>query len=501
MGGDKVWEYVIVPKTPGDHTIPSLSFSFFNAELGKYETLQTRPLNLHVIRGTDSAASIALLPGSDKQNLVRRGSDIHFIKLSAGDLDKQKKPFYESLWFYLIAGIPVVFNAGVLLYQRKRCGRQEEAAFLRMRRARRRALNRLKAAEKKGGTNARYFYDEAAAALSGYLTERFGLTEIELTGDRLEQALSEKSVPQQVLEETRACLQECDFGRFVSASASADGIQTLLTRIRKNIDALESLRKESGSAHVMLLFSALFLSAWNLQAAASMDAGGLFDKANSEYQAGNFASAERLYLQVLNLGYDSGTLYYNLGNACFKQKRLGDAVYYWEKARERLPADREIRENLELANLLIVDRIEAPDDPLPMRALSGISGFLAIPRAAGLVLSLFVAANILFSLYLLLKNPRSAYRALLGCIGIGALFAVFACSLAWRIYQHDFQKKGIVVAQKIDVRSGPGNENIAVFTLHEGTKVRVHESSRGWYQISLPNGWSGWLQQSALRVF
>jgi tetratricopeptide (TPR) repeat protein len=501
IGGDKVWEYVIVPKTPGDQTIPSLSFSFFNAELGKYETLRTRPLNLHVIRGTDSAASVALLPGSDKQNLVRRGTDIHFIKLTAGDLDKQKRPLYESLWFYLIAGIPLVFNAGAFLYQRKRSGQENQAAFLRVRRARRRALDRLKAAGKKGETDARSFYDEAAAAVSGYLTERFGLTEIELTGDNLERALSEKSVPQQVLEETRACLQECDFGRFVTASASAEKMQQLQARIRKTIDALENAGKASGPARVLFLCLALFLSPWNLQAAPSMDAAGTFARANAEYQSGNYESAERLYLQVLGAGYEGGALYFNLGNACFKQKRLGDAVYYWEKAKERLPADREIRENLELANLLIVDRIEASADPIPLRALSGISGLLAIPQATGLALTLFVAANILFSLYLLLKNPRNAYRALLGCIGVSILFAVFACSLAWRIYEHDFRKKGIVVAQKIDIRSGPGDENIAVFTLHEGTKVRVHESNHGWYQISLPNGWSGWLQQKSLRVF
>ncbi len=43
-----------------------------------------------------------------------------------------------------------------------------------------------------------------------------------------------------------------------------------------------------------------------------------------------------------------------LGNACFKQRKLGEAIYYWEKARRQMPADAEVRENLQLANLLIV---------------------------------------------------------------------------------------------------------------------------------------------------
>jgi len=87
-----------------------------------------------------------------------------------------------------------------------------------------------------------------------------------------------------------------------------------------------------------------------------------------------------------------------------------------------------------------------------------------------------------------------------GCLGIGLLFMIFACSLSWKIYDQDFRQKGVVIGQKVDVRSGPGLENIAVFTIHEGIKVRVHGSANGWYQISLSNGWSGWLPQNDLRI-
>jgi uncharacterized protein YgiM (DUF1202 family) len=165
-----------------------------------------------------------------------------------------------------------------------------------------------------------------------------------------------------------------------------------------------------------------------------------------------------------------------------------------------MPGDRDIRENLELANLLLVDRIDTSADSLPSRFLSGIPALLTIAQGTWLVLSLFVIANILFALFLLLKNPNNSHRALLGCVAVCVLVAILACFLAWQIYEQDFSKKAIVVEQKVDVRSGPGIENIAVFTIHEGIKVRVHESSNGWYQISLPNGWNGWLKQIAIRI-
>jgi tetratricopeptide (TPR) repeat protein len=226
----------------------------------------------------------------------------------------------------------------------------------------------------------------------------------------------------------------------------------------------------------------------------------LFDKGNAAYQEGNFTAAENHYRHVLDMGFENGPLYFNLGNACFKQKKLGAAIYFWEKARLLLPSDREIRENLELANLLIVDQIEIPEDPFPVRFLEGIRDLLTIRQESLLVLGLFLAANILFFLYIVLETSRNAFRAVIGFFIAGALTILLAGSLAWKIYDRDFLKNGVVLEQVVDVLSGPGEENIAVFTLHEGIKVRIHASTNGWCQISLPNGWNGWLPENSVGV-
>jgi hypothetical protein len=239
MGGEKAWEYVIVPTAPGRQTIPPIPFSYFDPEQEKYETIATAVLNLDVIRGADSSDAISGLSGGDKQDLIRRGTDINFIKLSPGSLAEGGSPFYRSLWFYLVLAVPIAFNAGAILYQKQRSKRSEDAEFLISRGAKRKAFKRLKAAEKTGKSDARHFYDQAAAALSGYLAERFNLAEIELTGDKLERMLSEKAVSRETVEKIRACLQECDFGRFVNASNSGEKMHELNGRIRENIELLE----------------------------------------------------------------------------------------------------------------------------------------------------------------------------------------------------------------------------------------------------------------------
>ncbi len=240
IGGDKTWEYVIVPKNPGSQTIPSLSFSYFNAEKDKYETVATAPVTLDVVRGTDGTSSISSLSGSDKQEVTRRGTDINFIKLSAGKFEiKDEEPFYRKSWLYLIIAVPLLFNAGAFWYVRQQSRLAENMNLVRGRNARKKALNNLKTAEKQEKLAARNFYDFAASALSGYLADKFELAEIELTVDNLDRALSRISVPPEIMEETKACLRECDFGRFVSAAQSSEKMKSLSVRIRTNIDSLE----------------------------------------------------------------------------------------------------------------------------------------------------------------------------------------------------------------------------------------------------------------------
>jgi hypothetical protein len=245
IGGEKTWEYVIVPKAPGQQTIPPIVFSFFNADQNRYETASTSELILNVSGGNADAVSAPGLFDINKQGLTRQGTDIRFIKLSAGDFEKEDAPFYRKAWIYLLIAFPVILNASALLYRKQQSRFTDNMDVVRSRKARQNALKLLKTAEREGKSDARRFYDQAASAFSGYLSDKFGLSEIELTGDSLERALSMKSVPHENIEETKGCLEECDFGRFVSAAASADKMAALSARLRKNIDDLEKVTTDS----------------------------------------------------------------------------------------------------------------------------------------------------------------------------------------------------------------------------------------------------------------
>ena len=226
----------------------------------------------------------------------------------------------------------------------------------------------------------------------------------------------------------------------------------------------------------------------------------LFSEGSSHYQKGDFAAAERAYRQLLDAGVESGTVYYNLGNACFKQRKLGEAIYFWEEARQRLASDREVRENLDLANLLVVDRIEEPAQPAVFQFLGSATRALTIHQYSWVILVLFAAANILLGIRAITRSSRTSSLCLAASLASGVLLLMFGCALGWRIYEANSLQHGIIVEQRVDIRSGPGAQNVTVFTVHEGTKVRIRGDAPGWYHVSLANGWVGWLEKSSVRI-
>jgi tetratricopeptide (TPR) repeat protein len=227
----------------------------------------------------------------------------------------------------------------------------------------------------------------------------------------------------------------------------------------------------------------------------------IFDRGNAAYQGGDFAGAEALYRQLLDTGTRSGPLYYNLGNACYKQDRLGEAIYFWEQARRMLPGDRDVAGNLEFSKLMIVDRIEVPEAPFPVRLMNDLVHTLTPDQESWALLILFVLANVLFSIYLLVRRPRIALWCFTSSLAAGLLAVALGGSLVWKIYHESRRQEGVVIEQRVEIRSGPGSDYMTVVTVHEGIMVMIRGEAEDWYQIMLPNGWNGWLPKHSLLVF
>ena len=87
----------------------------------------------------------------------------------------------------------------------------------------------------------------------------------------------------------------------------------------------------------MKKFALLFL-ALALPLFASENCKTLYTGAAS-YKAGDFTSAAEAWQNCVDNGFRSGDLFYNLGNAYFREGRLGFSILNYEKALRMDPAN------------------------------------------------------------------------------------------------------------------------------------------------------------------
>ena len=97
-----------------------------------------------------------------------------------------------------------------------------------------------------------------------------------------------------------------------------------------------------------------------------------FERANAAYNAGSYDTAVMLYNQILANDVESVPLYYNMGNAYYKMREYPMAIYCYEKALKLDPSNDDVRTNLDIANLAIVDKIEPVPQSFIVKGWNGL---------------------------------------------------------------------------------------------------------------------------------
>ena len=225
----------------------------------------------------------------------------------------------------------------------------------------------------------------------------------------------------------------------------------------------------------------------------------LFNKANQLYEEGKYEESIAEYERVVNSGIENGYVYYNLGNAYFKNKRLGRAILSFERAKRLLPRDEDIRANLEYLKLLKVDKIETSKPGWIAQLVIGLHNLFSLVEMTVIVWILYVILCTKIIVFILSQSPklRSAVLHIGGIIL--ALLILTGTSLFVKIQAAESTKTAIVMTTEADARSGPGDEYTKMFTLHEGTEVKIRQSREGWHLISIPGGKGGWIEAEVVE--
>jgi len=229
---------------------------------------------------------------------------------------------------------------------------------------------------------------------------------------------------------------------------------------------------------------------------AQTDLVGAFNRGNEYYRQGQYPQARDQYLEVVAAGVQDPRVYYNLGNACFKAGRLGEAVLWYKRAQRLAPRDPEARANLRLAEALRFDQTSPPGGA--GQWLEELYLFPTLDELC-LVFSLFFLAACGLGGWRLWRGAWAGGWQLAALIGCAALAVAAGGYLGARVYG-ETRPQVVVLAAELSARSGPGPEQPAVFAVREGACLELARREGDWVLVRLPGGLGGWLPAQGVEA-
>jgi tetratricopeptide (TPR) repeat protein len=233
--------------------------------------------------------------------------------------------------------------------------------------------------------------------------------------------------------------------------------------------------------------------------AESRDLQDLLQAGNQYYLDGEYEMAVQAYQSIIDSGYTSAELYYNLGNAYYKSHDITMALVNYERARILKPNDPEIQHNLAIAREFVVDRIEVLPEFFLRKAYVGFVKIFDADIWALVSVVTFGLALGLFLAYFFMK--RLFFRKI--SFWTGVLFIIMAAAnFLFALQQNNLVTKhnqAIILTPSVTIKSSPDEDSgTDLFLLHEGTKVTISDELGDWREVVLSDGNSGWLKESDL---
>ena len=226
----------------------------------------------------------------------------------------------------------------------------------------------------------------------------------------------------------------------------------------------------------------------------------VFDQANQLYQQNKFTEARDAYESIARNGFASGELYYNLGNSYYKTGDVGKAILNYERALRLMPNDDDLKHNLQLANLMITDKIEATPRLFIWDYWDGIKASLSINTLTWIVYCVFVFLVGSICIILLARTYQLRRLGLFGGSISTVVLILFVVLLMGKMGELNRADAAVVTAKLTTVKNSPDAKSSDAFVLHSGVKVTVTDGVNEWMKIRLADGKVGWMEKSDAEV-
>lgn len=502
--GSKSFEYPFIPRSHGDFTIDPVEYSYYDVNAGKYVTLRTELLHVKVAKGKggDSTPVTTVNSGVERKDVKSLADDIRFIFTGKPGLSGSGSFFVGSVFFWILLALMILGATSVYLAFRKVAAMRADVAGTKNRRATKMAQKRLKLAGEYLDKNLyTAFYEELHKALIGFVSDKLNMDMSEISKDNIASALTEGGVSEEQTKAFTDLLDACEFARY-SPDGGNEAMRSHYDAALKVISSIDSGLKTGGkSLRKVVTVVTLLLSlgaSMNIQA---KDQDSLWTAGVQAYTDGKFSDASAAWTSIEESGQKSAKLYYNLGNAWFKQGNYPKAILNYERALRLDPSYSDARYNLEFTSNFVQDKIE----PVPEFILKSVARkvcYVMGSNAWAVIFLVLLAAALVMGLLFLLGSSVGKRRAGFYC-GI-VLLLLSAGALSFSIWQKSDSVKtdtAIVMSPVSSVKSSPSSGSSKdLFVIHEGTKVTILDEVGSWKNIALADGRQGWITSNELEV-
>ena len=220
IGGKRTWEYLLIPRSPGEYKIAPVEFAWFDPSAGQFVLKQSPEYLIRVARGTGEGAA-AVSPGVRREDVEVLADDIRYIKTSGGRLGGGV-PLFGSAWFYSGLFAAPMSLLIIFLLVRQRESRASDSVAMRRSGANKIARKRLGVARQALGSGAdQTVYEEVSKAMWGYLSDKLLIDAAQLSQDSARAALQQRGVAPELISELFATIDKCELARFAPGAAGA----------------------------------------------------------------------------------------------------------------------------------------------------------------------------------------------------------------------------------------------------------------------------------------
>lgn len=235
----------------------------------------------------------------------------------------------------------------------------------------------------------------------------------------------------------------------------------------------------------------------------------IITKAQEAYEAENYALACSLYTKVIDVEGTSSDLYYNIGNAQYRNGNMAQAILAYERALRLDPSNADAKANLEFVNARIKDN-KGETGSFIFNTANSVVNMAPSNTWAWIALALFAITVAGAVAYFFTESVLLRKIGFFG--GIFTLFlAIVAMIFSFRARSIAMNPDYAIITSETSILSTvprkPISRDEEAMLLHEGTKVRILRSLSQkidstevtWHEVEIDNSHRAWINDADIE--